>query len=169
MPCVNVQRRIAFVAQIIDVSTGQAQGIDQIANRAFVHPCHAVQPVFAAQNGQGGGERAERCAGVAQKQIGFGVREAAVLSDHVQAACALFQRHAQLRQCFEHPVGVVRFEQGVDVAFVVGQGSQQQRAVADAFGAGQGNGVMRFQGARLQADGVGHGVLGGWVGGAGCF
>ena len=78
----DVQRRIAGVAAVIDVRTQLAQSIHQVANRALVHPRHAVELVVAAQHGQGGGERAESSAGIAQKQIGFTLGKAPVAALH---------------------------------------------------------------------------------------
>ena len=55
LPLANQERRIAFLALIVDLRTGRAQGIDQIADRPLVHPLHPVQAVAAAQQRQNGG------------------------------------------------------------------------------------------------------------------
>ena len=61
-----------------------------------------------------------------------------------------------LLECFKHSVGIIGFEQRMDFANVVGECCQEQRAVADAFGTGQGNGG-RLECRSGQADGFGHG------------
>ena len=48
LPFADVQRRVVFVAGVADVRADDAQGIDQIADGAFVHSRHAVQAVIAA-------------------------------------------------------------------------------------------------------------------------
>ncbi|EEZ75797.1 hypothetical protein NEILACOT_04214 [Neisseria lactamica ATCC 23970] len=68
----------------------------------------------------------------------------------------MFDSNAEFIECFEHTAGIVGFEQGMDFASIVGQGGEQQGAVADAFGAGQGDGG-RFETGGGEADGFGHG------------
>ena len=105
---VNLQRRVAVVAKILHIGTGQAQCINQIANRTLVHTRHAVQMVVAAEYGQRGGERSEGGAGIAEKQIGLALREYAVAAVYFQTAfIQIFPLHAQRGQRFEHAVGVV--------------------------------------------------------------
>ena len=67
LPFADVQRRVVFVAGVADVCADDAQGINQIADGAFVHARHAVQAVIAAQDCQRGGQRAEGGAGVAEE------------------------------------------------------------------------------------------------------
>ena len=67
----------------------------------------------------------------------------------------IFDFNAEFIERFQHTVGIVGFEQGMDFASVVGQGGEQQGAVADAFGTGQGDGGGFERGGR-EADGFGH-------------
>ena len=67
LPFADVQRRVVFVAGVADVRADDAQGVDQIADGAFVHTRHAVQVVIATQDGQCGGQWAEGGAGVAEE------------------------------------------------------------------------------------------------------
>ena len=64
---VDLQRRIAFFAQILHIGARNVQRIHQVANRALVHARHAVQPVIAAKHRQRRRERAKSRAGVAEK------------------------------------------------------------------------------------------------------
>ena len=70
-PRTDGQRRIIFIAQIIDVRSQTAKPIDQITDRPFVHARHAGKRVIAASQCQYGGQRAEGRAGIAQKQRRF--------------------------------------------------------------------------------------------------
>lgn len=92
-----------------------------------------------------------------KKQIGRAVGEASARAVYFQTAFGkMFDLNAEFIECFEHTVGIVGFEQGMDFANIVGQGGEQQGAVADAFGAGQGDGG-RFERGGGEADGFGHG------------
>ncbi len=63
----NVQWRVAFCSEVIDLATEQAQGIDQITNGAFMHARNAAEGVIATQYRQGGCQRTHRSAGIAQE------------------------------------------------------------------------------------------------------
>ncbi|EEZ72610.1 hypothetical protein NEICINOT_03042 [Neisseria cinerea ATCC 14685] len=68
----------------------------------------------------------------------------------------IFDSNAEFIERFQHTVGIVGFEQGMDFTSIVGQGGEQQGAVADAFGSGQGDGRWFERGGR-EAEGFGHG------------
>ena len=68
----------------------------------------------------------------------------------------IFDFNAEFIERFQHTVGIVGFEQGMDFASIIGQGGKQQGAVADAFGTGQRDGGgFGFNGGK--ADRFGHG------------
>lgn len=113
--------------------------------------------IIAAQNGKCGSQRTERRARVAQKQIGSAVGEASACAVHFQTVFGkIFDLNAEFIECFEHTVGIVGFEQGMDFASIVGQGGKQQGAVADAFEPGRAT-VEAFETGDGEADGFGHG------------
>ena len=119
-----------------------------------------MQMVIAAKQSQGGGERAEGSASVAEEQIGLPLRETATAAVYgVAAATMMFDADAEAFQRGEHMAGVVGIEQVFNAAGVVGQGGQQQAAVADAFGAGQrdGGGAQAGSG---EVEGIGHDGMG---------
>ena len=121
LPFTDVQRRIAFPAFVADSCPDLAQGIDQIADGAFVHPRHAVQMVIAAKQGQSGGERAEGSAGVAKEQIGLPLRETAAATVYgITTASMMFNADAEALQRGEHVAGIVGIEQVFNAAGVVG-------------------------------------------------
>ncbi|EEG23473.1 hypothetical protein EIKCOROL_01923 [Eikenella corrodens ATCC 23834] len=116
--------------------------------------------VIAAKQGQSGGERAEGGAGVAEEQIGLPLRETAAAAVHgVAAAAMMFDADAEALQRSKHMAGVVGIEQVFNAAGVVGQGGQQQGAVADAFGAGQRDGGGAQVGGG-EVEGIGHDGMG---------
>ncbi len=110
---VDAQRRIAVVAQVVDLAAELAQRIDQVANRALVHARHARELVFAAQQRQRRAQRAHGRAGVAQEQSG-GRRGAAAAQAGDARLCAIFlDAAAQLAQRVQHHAGVVGGQQVV--------------------------------------------------------
>ena len=113
--------------------------------------------IISAQNSQRGGQRTERRARVAQKQIGSPIGETSACAVYFQTAFGkIFDSNAEFTKRFQHTVGIVGFEQGMDFTSIVGQGGEQQGAVADAFGSGQGDGRWFERGGR-EAEGFGHG------------
>ena len=57
------------VAEVADVGAERAQRVDEIADRPLVHARHAVELVVAAGERERGRQRAQRRAGVAEKQV----------------------------------------------------------------------------------------------------
>ena len=103
----NVQRRVAVLTKVINLAAQLAQGIDQVANGAFMHARHAAQFKVATQHGQRRGERTNGRAGVAHEEIGLEGREltAQAVNDH--RVPTLAHTAAQLAQSGEHDAGVV--------------------------------------------------------------
>ena len=132
----NAQGWVARLAQVVDAAAELAQGIDQVANRALVHTCHARQLKLPAQQRQGGGERAHGGACIAQKKLRGAAWRLSTQARNTHALCADgLDCAAQLAQGIEHDVRVVTGQQVVDVGSSFAQCRQQQYAVGNAFGA----------------------------------
>jgi hypothetical protein len=87
-----------------------------------------------------GGQRSHRGAGVAQEQVGRLDRQGTCQAAHAHAVAAkALDAAAQSLERGQHHAGVVGVEQVVDVGLARAQGRQQQHAVGDALGAGQGH------------------------------
>jgi hypothetical protein len=65
----DAQRRVAGIAQVVDVAAQLAQGIHQVANGALVHARHARQLKLAAQQRQRSGQWAHGRACIAHEQL----------------------------------------------------------------------------------------------------
>lgn len=63
----DLQGRKAFVLQIVDLAARLAQRVDQVADRAFVHPRHAGHLEVASQHRQRRSQRAHGRTGIAQE------------------------------------------------------------------------------------------------------
>ena len=64
----DAQRRVAGIAQVIDVAAQLPQGIHQVANGAFVHARHAREFKLATQQRQRSGQWAHGRACIAHEQ-----------------------------------------------------------------------------------------------------
>ena len=133
----DAQRRVAVVAQVVDLAAELAQGIDQVANRPLMHACHAAQFKLAAQQGQRGRERAHGRAGIAKEQLRRRLRRAPAQAGDAHLRAVFIHAAAELAQGIEHDAGVVGGQQVVHRGGAVAQCGQQQHAVGNAFGAGQ--------------------------------
>jgi hypothetical protein len=143
------------------------QAVDEVADRALVHPRHAAQRVVAALQGQRRGERADRGAGIAHEEIGLPGRESSGATLHPvvvarRAGLRLARpAHAESAQRLEHHARVVGIEELAHPGLAAGQGREQQDPVGDALGAGQ---LERAFGPRQRAErdrggGGGHGKV----------
>ena len=128
------QRRIAFGAQVADVGTQAAQGINEVGNRPLVHARHAGEAVMPAGERQRSGKRAESGTGIAQEEIRLLDRETAGnAKDAVGIGAAGDDGDAQRRQGGEHHPRVFRLEQAADLGLAAGQGREQKAAIGNAF------------------------------------
>lgn len=110
-------------------------------DRTFVHAGDAVQVIVAASQCQCGGQRPECGTGIAEEKVGLPDRPAAVTAFDAEspAVCLLRQVDAQLLQGLQHAVGIVGLKHAMNQGLAGGEGGEQQHAVGNAFGAGQGN------------------------------
>jgi len=131
-----VQRRIAGLAQILDACSGLAQCLDQIADWPLVHARHARQTIFAAAQCQCRGQRPERGAGVAEKQLGRLDRKRAARAGHYGRTAVLPHGDAERVQGVLHHARIRRSRAGRAGASRRGQGREQQHAIGNAFDPG---------------------------------
>ena len=140
------QRRVALLTEAFHWAAQLPQGVDQIADGAFVHARDAAEPeratLFGGEQGQCSRQRAHGGAGIAQKQIGLVGLELPAKALHTQHPVGpLFDGAAQPAQRRQHDAGVVRIQQVGDVGVSDAQGRQQQHTVGNALGAGQTDGA----------------------------
>ena len=153
----DLQRRIAFRACVSDSATQLLQGINQIADRPFVHTGYAAQGVLPAQERQCSGERSHGSACIAQKQIGLRNQGATALQGAAQthqmqdAILAPGHLAAKFLQAFQHHAGVVGIKQIVYLGHAARQRSQQQHTVGNAFRPRQAHcACQRLQGRKVE-------------------
>jgi hypothetical protein len=138
----NGQRRKTGIAGVTQVGTDLQQAIDQVADRPFVHARDAGQAIVPARQGQCGGQRPDRGAGISHEQVGILDRKHAVAA--LDAPCIAAQRrnaNADFLQGIEHHERVVGVEQVTDFGRAFGQRGQQQHAVGNAFRTRQADGA----------------------------
>ena len=66
----DAQWRVAWLAQVLDMTAELTQRIHQVAYRSLVHARHTPQLKVATQHGQRGGQRPDRGASVAHEELG---------------------------------------------------------------------------------------------------
>ena len=125
----EVQRRKAVLAGAVDGATELAQRIDQVANRALVHACHAMQTSTRTHQRQGGSERAHGGAGIAHEQIQFINRCLPAQTGDADGAAVRHHSATHLAQGIQHDAGVVRVQQVMQSGRAFAQGGEQQHAV----------------------------------------
>ena len=116
-----------------------AQCIDQIANRALVHAGHAREFEVTTQHGQCRGQRAHGGTCVAEKQRGGGVGKTTAQTGDMHCRAVFTDFATQRPQRNEHYAGVVRIQQVMDCGGALAHRCQQQHAVGNTFGAGEGD------------------------------
>ena len=130
----NRQRRIAWVAQIINARTQQAQRIHQIAYRPLVHARHTRNFVFPAAQRQHRGQHAHRRARIAQEQIRLFDRKRTARSLHAQRTrSCVAHTDTQRAQGRNHVLRILGIQHVADQRFALGQPRQQQSAIGNAF------------------------------------
>jgi len=138
----DFQRRETVVAEIADVGAKTAQGIDQIADRPLVHARHPGERVMPSRQRQRRRQRPEGRAGIAQEEVTFLVRKRATdTSDAPDIATERFHADTELAQRGQHHAGVVRIEQIAKFRDAIGQSSQQQTTIGNAFRSRQPDGA----------------------------
>ncbi len=137
---IHHQGRIAVFLQVLDMGTGLAQGIHQVADGTLFHARLAAQGVLTRPQAQGGAEGTHGGAGVAEEQVDrLFHREAATQAVH--GALGLvggeLVLHAELGQRRQHVADVIAVEQVGQPGGAARQGGQQQGPVRDTLGARQ--------------------------------
>ena len=118
----NRERWKILAPQIADICAELAQGVDKIANGAFMHPRHAGQRVVPTCKRQRRGERAKCRSGVAEKQLGLPARKFA--GHAVHAIGAITQRlhdNAKQSQCIYHARCIVGLQKIANFSLSVGE------------------------------------------------
>jgi hypothetical protein len=134
-PGADFQRRETGIAGAPDVRADRVERIHQVADRAFMHPRHAGEPVVSARERERRRERAKSRSRIAQEQIRLagGKHAAATCHGEVPGSVPAAHHDAELQQSVDHPVHVVRCQEIADVRRAGRQCGQQQRAVGDAL------------------------------------
>ncbi len=134
----DLQRRKTLIVQAFDIGAEFAQRIDQVADRPLVHARHPRQPVLAPGQRQRRRQRAERGAGIAEKQLRLPDRKIPAAAGHAEhQRFQLLHIHAQHAQGIEHARGIVGQQHIAYFGRALRQRRQQQDAVGNAFRAGQ--------------------------------
>ena len=135
----DAQGREPFGTQVAHVTAELAKCVYQIANRALVHARHATQRAIGTQHCQGGGQGAHGGPGIAQEKIQMLLRNAATQAGDMQHSVGAAQAATQAAQGIEHDPGVIGVQQVSHRGLALTHCAQQQHAVGNAFGAGQGD------------------------------
>ena len=141
----QAQRWIIFLLQTVDLSAALTQGIHQMADRTLFHPRFAGQHDIVAAKAQSRRQRTHRGTGVAKEQLQRrGRAQRAAVAGHFAAGAVGRQGilNPQRTQGIQHMAHIVAVQQVGQHRRAAGQGSQQQRAVGDAFRTWQVHGAL---------------------------
>ena len=134
----QVQRRIAVIAEVSDVRAQLAQPVDEVADRPLVHAGDALEHVIAASQRQGRRERTERGTSIAEEQFRLLDRKApAATTDAPRLTPQALDTHPECMQRLEHARRIVGCQEVAHLRLALGQGGKQQNAVGNTLRAGQ--------------------------------
>ena len=154
----DAQRRIAALAEVVDVAAQLVQRVNQICDRSLMHARDTGELEFAPQQGQCRRQRAHCSACIAEKQSRRSLRRTPAQTGHRNGLAGSLDAAAQLLQRVQHHSCVVGVKDVLHHGHTLTQGCQQQYAIGNAFGARQADTTAgAFQRRQIEKRNVEHG------------